>query len=320
MESQANALIAAEKPGRGLHTKRGKAAYRLNATTHGLSCKTVVIRGERNSDWESHRAGMIETVAPVGALELELTEQVAVLTWRMRRVVRYESSVMSGKTDGNGRPIAEVHTIPLRPQPRTREMIKAEIKSAQTDCERLAALKEGYCRLKSATAGQRFNGQEAWELIVHGSDCMTEFGDFGGNPRDTCFLMHIDVPNEFQYRPETWEGWTSDHLLKAMWHFGQSKAINPPAVIERITDKIQSEKEKLQYRVQQLETELLLLPAATEKSEEKETIEDHEPIFDPVMLINVMRYGSYLRRELNETLEMLDRLQSNRKGTIVKHQ
>jgi hypothetical protein len=87
-------------------------------------------------------------------------------------------------------------------------------------------------------------------------------------------------------------------------------------VVERIVNKIQSEEEKLKNRLQQLDSELMVLPAASEESNEKEAIEDHEPIFDPVMLINVMRYGSYLRRELNETLETLDRLQSNRSRRV----
>jgi len=76
----------------GPATQNGKAIVRWNATRHGISSPAPVIPGlERRVDWESHRDGIIENLAPVGRLEVTLAERVALLSRRLHRVTRYET-------------------------------------------------------------------------------------------------------------------------------------------------------------------------------------------------------------------------------------
>lgn len=74
-------------------TESGKAVARLNGVVHGLRAVVPVIATEREEDWEQHRTGIVDELAPTGALEMELAERVALLLWRMRRVARYEANV-----------------------------------------------------------------------------------------------------------------------------------------------------------------------------------------------------------------------------------
>ena len=50
---------------------------------------------ERSADWEEHREGILENLFPVGPLELTLAERVALLSWRLHRVTRYETEVIA---------------------------------------------------------------------------------------------------------------------------------------------------------------------------------------------------------------------------------
>ncbi|MEX2247711.1 MAG: hypothetical protein WEC75_13620 [Dehalococcoidia bacterium] len=69
----------------------GTAVTRLNAVRHGLTAQAPVIPGvESTEEWEAHRAGLEADLAPAGALEQTLVERIASLSWRIRRVARYE--------------------------------------------------------------------------------------------------------------------------------------------------------------------------------------------------------------------------------------
>jgi hypothetical protein len=80
----------------GLVTQNGKAVVRWNATRHNItSPKPVVPSLEKQEDWESHRDGIMENLSPVGHLEVTLAERVALLSWRLHRVTRYETEIVA---------------------------------------------------------------------------------------------------------------------------------------------------------------------------------------------------------------------------------
>jgi hypothetical protein len=79
-------------PQGGPQTPEGKEVARWNATCHGISSPAPVVPGlETEGDWQEHRAAILEHYSPEGALQFELAERVALLTWRLRRVTRYET-------------------------------------------------------------------------------------------------------------------------------------------------------------------------------------------------------------------------------------
>jgi hypothetical protein len=66
-------------------------ALRFNALRHGLTSSAPVIPGvESVEEWEAHCEAVLGDLAPAGAMEAVLAERVAGLTWRLRRVERYE--------------------------------------------------------------------------------------------------------------------------------------------------------------------------------------------------------------------------------------
>jgi hypothetical protein len=76
-------------PARGPKTEAGKEVARWNATRHGIRSPAPVVPGlEKAEDWEEHSAGMLESLNTEGHLETVLAERVALLSWRLHRVIR----------------------------------------------------------------------------------------------------------------------------------------------------------------------------------------------------------------------------------------
>src|ERR671920_2036352 len=73
-------------------TEEGKEVVRWNATRHGIRSPAPVVPGiEKVEDWEAHGEGVLESLKPEGHLETVLAERVALLSWRLHRVTRYET-------------------------------------------------------------------------------------------------------------------------------------------------------------------------------------------------------------------------------------
>src|SRR5919109_4599049 len=72
----------------------GKALAARNATTHGSFAAVPVLPGvESAAEWAAHRAALAAGLAPAGPFEEALAERAALLLWRLRRVVRYETEM-----------------------------------------------------------------------------------------------------------------------------------------------------------------------------------------------------------------------------------
>jgi hypothetical protein len=88
-----NPPLPVRKKGPGPKTPQGKARSSRNPTRFGIHSADPVIPGIENLDeWRAHRDGVIASLAPVGSLETKLAERVALLLWRLNRVIAYEQA------------------------------------------------------------------------------------------------------------------------------------------------------------------------------------------------------------------------------------
>ena len=85
----------------GPKTPTGKATSSGNALTHGLTSNAPVVfaAGETVEGWEQHRAAIVASLTPVGALESALAERVALLVWRLARCWRAETALIARQID-----------------------------------------------------------------------------------------------------------------------------------------------------------------------------------------------------------------------------
>jgi hypothetical protein len=90
----------AKRPKRGPKTAEGKLAVRLNASTHGiLSARPVVAAFETEKDWKAHREAIVSSIAPQGGLEEALAERVALCSWRLNRIIVFETEAITQKQE-----------------------------------------------------------------------------------------------------------------------------------------------------------------------------------------------------------------------------
>jgi hypothetical protein len=76
----------------GPATEEGKEVVRWNAAQHGIRSPAPVVPGiESTEEWERHLAGVLDSLLPEGHLEVVLAERVALFSWRLHRVTRYET-------------------------------------------------------------------------------------------------------------------------------------------------------------------------------------------------------------------------------------
>jgi hypothetical protein len=89
----------------GVKTADGKEVSRLNAVSHGLFCREVLIRGEDASSLSALSARLTTELQPQGEMETILVERIVSSTWRLRRALRAEriNSTLRRCRDNNDR-------------------------------------------------------------------------------------------------------------------------------------------------------------------------------------------------------------------------
>jgi hypothetical protein len=83
----------------GPRTPNGKKRVSRNATRHGFFAKWLLIQGrdgdESKQEYDNFCAGIQKHYCPVGWLEELWAEKIAVWSWRLRRLIRFESGQIS---------------------------------------------------------------------------------------------------------------------------------------------------------------------------------------------------------------------------------
>jgi hypothetical protein len=75
----------------GPRTPEGRAAVRLNGVTHGLTAQTLVLKGESESDFKQLFDSLEAEHTPATPTEEALVVQLAMATWRLRRLYHQEA-------------------------------------------------------------------------------------------------------------------------------------------------------------------------------------------------------------------------------------
>jgi len=79
----------------GPKTDSGKLISKLNAFKHGLTGNTVLLPTEDMHLYESFRADLIASLAPLGAQEQQLAQRIADTNWRLNRIPAHEANLFA---------------------------------------------------------------------------------------------------------------------------------------------------------------------------------------------------------------------------------
>ena len=282
-------------PTGGPNTQAGKEVARWNATRHGIRSPAPVVPGlEKAEDWEAHRDGMLESLSPEGHLELVLAERVALLSWRLHRVTRYETESIALYQEKMEDDLALERRFDSRlHSPEHPENVRRALEAARTK-QRLLK------RLPKLKADKRLSGFDAdtilWEVMEY-ADPVAE-GDVV--PED--LVEEISIPGV----PEgtDWEDygeWTAEAVLAGIEAIASATDEDPEELLEVATAGASRNLIGAKAAVDRVEQDL-------EKMSRERLLPDEKT------LEKVARYEAHLSRGLYKALHELEALQARRVG------
>jgi hypothetical protein len=281
----------------GPRTQEGKEIVRWNATRHGIRSPAPVVPGvEKIEDWEEHRDGVLDSLSPEGHLELVLAERVALLSWRLHRVTRYETESIAlyqekaqeDLAKQRGRPFSEVSG------PASHEVVRSNLKSARMNLKLLK-------RFAKTGDDEPLSGSDAvhilWEVAEH-TDAVAE-----GEAEAEEVLDNLSVPGLTKgTSPEEFEDWTAGLLHRAVEQIASSAdREGPEAVLEAVMRSAEWKVKRAKETAEEVERDLERMGRERLLPEEK-TLE------------KVARYEAHLSRLLFKVLHELEALQVRRSG------
>ncbi len=78
----------------GPRTIEGKAVASQNSVKHGLLAERDVITSESQTDFDLYRQQLLDELNPLSPMESILAERIVTLSWRLKRVCRFQNQAI----------------------------------------------------------------------------------------------------------------------------------------------------------------------------------------------------------------------------------
>lgn len=305
----------------GPRTAEGKAVAR-NAVRHGIFAAVPVVPGECPDAWEAHRAGVVESLAPAGFLELNLAERAALLLWRLQRLARYEAeTVAAAVEDADVPPLPDPEPLfgraaPAKTVTRADQLrdLRRELRSARADlasvvpvrdCARELPGMSGAEAILAPTAGGIFGAALAHALTVaHRREDPPRFDA-------KAFRRHLGLPDA----PHPAD-WTADRVRRGLALYAATAGESPARTLAAVRDALEDRAEDLDRAVRRLEGEAAAVARILETGPEREKTGPLLP--GGGRDERIAKYERHLHTLLTSTLHELERLQARRGGEPVQ--
>jgi hypothetical protein len=276
----------------GPRTEEGKEVVRWNATRHGIRSPAPVVPGvEKKADWEEHRNGILESLQPEGHLELVLAERVALLSWRLHRVIRYETesiALLQEKAEDDLAKERRFESGPDHP-----EAVRGNAKSDEQDYKLL----KRFAKMKD---DKRLSSFDADIIIWGAMECAHKVAE--GEVDTEELLESVSVPGLPD--SDSWEGyesWTAGLVRAVIEAVARATDEEPEELLEAATRSARFKMERTKREAEKVERDLQNMARERLLPDEK-TLE------------KVARYEAHLSRGLYKALHEHEALQVRRTG------
>jgi hypothetical protein len=276
----------------GPATQAGKEVVRWNATRHGIRSPAPVVPGvEKKEDWEDHRDGILESLQPEGHLEMALAERVALLSWRLHRVIRYETEAIALYQERVEDDLARERHFESGPD--HPEAVRGNAKSAREEHR----LFKRFAKMEDEKVLSSFDA----DLVIWGTiECADKVAEGEVDPEELLESVSVSgLPDSGSW--EGYEGWTAGLVRTVIEKVAQATSEEPEELLEAAVrdarwkaERTRLEAEKVERQLQNMSRERLL---PGEKTLEK-----------------ITRYEAHLSRQLFKALHELEALQVRRSG------
>jgi hypothetical protein len=279
----------------GPATQEGKEVVNWNATRHGIRSPAPVVPGvEKEEDWEEHRDGVFESLQPEGHLELVLAERVALLSWRLNRVTRYETETITLSQQkleddlADRRRFGSYSLGPNHPE---------DVRSALQDARRVQRVIKQFPKLPD-------------DKPLSGPDAAGILELVWGQVDEEVEAEEVQLPEAIpewasldEYMAE-WDGWTVSLVRECISAIASTAKEDQEELIEAATERAR--------------LDIISAKAATERVEQDLARMSRERLLpDEKTLEKVSRYEAHLSRLFHKTLHELEALQTRRSGGVA---
>ena len=274
-------------------TEEGKEVVRWNAARHGIRSPAPVVPGiESQEEWERHLAGVLESLSPEGHLEVVLAERVALFSWRLHRVTRYETESIALSQEKVEEDLAE-----RRRRPFSDVLGSAHPEDVRGDYESAKKTQRLLKRLPTLPLDKRLSPVEAGSILwavwsqVDEEVEMEELKIPGISE-----ALELDFICEYGNIP-----WTVSLVREGIRAIAQAADEDPEELLEAATESARLEVIQTKRRAEEVERDL--------KNMSRERL-----LPDEKTLEKVSRYEAHLSRQLYKAMHELEALQLRRRG------
>jgi vacuolar-type H+-ATPase subunit H len=276
-------------------TQEGKEVVKWNAVQHGIRSPAPVVPGvEKREDWEEHRDGVLESLQPEGHLELVLAERVALLSWRLHRVTRYETETITlsqQKLEDDLADRRRFSTYLLGPNH------PEDVRSALQDARRVQRVIKQFPKL---TDDKRLSGPDAAGILEL----------VWGQVDEEVEAEEVKLPEAIpewagleEYMAE-WDGWTVSLVRECISAIASTAKEDEEELVEAATERAR--------------LDIISAKAAAERVEQDLARMSRERLLpDDRTLERVARYEAHLSRLFHKALHELEAMQTRRSGAVA---
>ena len=276
----------------GPATQEGKEVVRWNATRHGIRSPAPVVPAlEKVEDWEEHRDGVLESLQPEGHLELVLAERAALLSWRLHRVIRYETESIALYQEKVEDDLARERRFESGPD--HPEAVRGNAKSDRDDHRLLK-------RFAKMEDDKPLSALNADSVIWDAMECADKVAEGEVDPEELLGSVSVSgLPDSDSW--EGYEGWTAGLVRAVIEKVAQATDEEPEELLEAAIRSAQWKAERSKLEAEKVERDLRNMARERLLPDEK-TLE------------KVARYEAHLSRGLYKALHELEALQVRRTG------
>lgn len=275
----------------GPATQNGKAVSKHNAIRHGIRSPEPVIPGmESAEDWEEHRSGILEGISPVGHLEGTLAERLALLSWRLHRVARYETETLAVGMER----VEEDLRDKRRFEPGVRGPIHPEdVLEAPKEARRIERV------LKKLH-------EHPYEKKLSGSDANAIICAVAGRVEEEESVEELTFPGVPEWAGidgdiAEWDGWTAGLVRECLLHIVSTSGENLEELMEGAKTEARLDVISAKHEAEKVEAQL--------NNMRRQRLLPDEPTLE-----KVSRYEAHLSRLFFKSLHELEALQKHRTG------
>jgi hypothetical protein len=279
----------------GPATEEGKEVVKWNAVQHGIRSPAPVVPGvEKAEDWEKYRDGILDSLQPAGHLELVLAERVALLSWRLNRVIRYETETIALSQEkleddlADRRRFSSYLVGPTHPD---------DVRSDLKDTRRTQRVLKQFPKLPD---DKRLSGPDAASILEL----------VWGQVDEEVGAEEVTLPEAIpewagleEYMAE-WDGWTVSLVRECISAIASTAKEDEEELIEAATERAR--------------LDIISAKAAAERVEQDLARMSRERLLpDEKTLEKVSRYEAHLSRLFHKSLHELEALQTRRSGDVA---